>query len=132
MNPELFLSMAQTLKSTAGRPEFYRTAIGRAYYAAYNVGIQVLDSFGIRLKSGPGGHGELQQCLGACGDSDCVRISDRLRTLHSRRIRADYRMNDGPSETPDEAEAACLDALQIVKVLKSLRDEDGKSRAEQK
>jgi uncharacterized protein (UPF0332 family) len=134
VDPELFLSLALTLKSTPGRPEFYRTAISRAYYAAFNVGTQVLATLGIRLSAGPGGHGELRNCLGACGDAGCLKISSRLATLHTRRRAADYLMDDAAAETQKEAELACLDATEILNGLKALRDHSDKAhtRAEMK
>ncbi len=129
MDPEKFLSLALTLKCTPGRPEFYRTAISRAYYGAFNVGVQVMTSLGIQLSKGGGGHGDLRNCLGACGDPVCYKISNRLATLHARRIAADYDMASGVVETQNEAEIACLDAIAIVRDLKMVRDDVGKARA---
>ena len=130
MDPELFLKLAVTLKCTPGnRPEFYRTAISRAYYAAFNLGVEVLKSVGIRPTQGPGGHGELRNCLNACGDPICGKISSRLGTLHTRRIAADYAMTSPSAETQSEAELACQEATAIVGDLKSLRDDAGRSQA---
>ncbi len=129
MDPEMFLELARTLSSTKGRPEFYRTAISRAYYAAFHVGSQVITSLGIQLSTGPGGHGELRNCLGASGDSHCRKISSRLQTLHARRIAADYHLDDSKVEAPEEAGTACLEAAEIMSFLKTFRDDSGKQEA---
>jgi hypothetical protein len=42
MDPVRFLDLAQLLKGGTPSAEHCRTAIGRAYYAAFNVGVEAL------------------------------------------------------------------------------------------
>lgn len=99
MDPRRFLDVALTLKGGPGSAELYRTSIGRAYYAAFNVGVETLWSIGVQCSRGPGAHGELMNCLRGGGDQACQRIGALLQTLHSRRIDSDYEMADPGVET---------------------------------
>src|SRR5436190_19982336 len=110
MDPRRFLELALILKGGPKTPQNYRTAINRAYYAAFHVGLETLKAIGIRLHENSNGHGELRNCLGGCSDPDFDKASSRLGRLHSRRVQADYAMNDAQVETRSEAEHAYLEA----------------------
>jgi hypothetical protein len=129
MDPRRFLELALILKGGRGTPENYRSAISRAYYAAFNVGVETCKAIGIQLNDGPSGHGELRDCLGACGDSDLDRTSDLLKMLHRRRRQADYRMDDPESETRKEADLAYLESKQIIEAFDELKSEKAKDVA---
>jgi hypothetical protein len=129
MDPRSFLHLALILKGGPGAPESYRSAISRAYYAAFNVGVETLKAIGIQLSGGPAGHGELRHCLGAGGDPDLDDASGLLGTLHARRRRADYSMDDVDSETRKEADIAYLESRQIIDALDILRGDASKDAA---
>jgi hypothetical protein len=129
VDPRSFLQIALILKGGPGSPESYRSAISRAYYAAFNVGVETLRAIGIHLSEGPAGHGELRHCLGACGDPDLDDASGLLGTLHGRRRRADYRMDDVDSESRNEADLAYLESRQIIEALDLLRGDPSKDAA---
>jgi hypothetical protein len=71
----------------------------------------------------------LRHCLGACGDPDLDDASGLLGTLHGRRRRADYRMDDVDSETRNEADIAYLESRQIIGTLDVLRRDASKDAA---
>jgi hypothetical protein len=129
VDPRSFLQLALILKGGPGAPESYRSAISRAYYAAFNVGVETLKAIGIPLSEGPAGHGELRHCLGACGDPDLDDAGGLLGTLHGRRRRADYRMDDVDSETRNEADIAYLESRQVIGTLDVLRRDATKDAA---
>ena len=108
------MDVALTLKGGPGSAELYRISIGRAYYAAFNVGVETLASIGIHCSLGPGTHGDLIHCLRGGGDQACQRIGAFLQTLHSRRIDADYEMRDPGVETRMEADLAYREASGII------------------
>jgi HEPN domain len=120
MDPRRFLDLAVTLKGGPATAEWYRTAIGRAYYAAFNVGVESIKAIGIRPKPGPSGHGDVRNCLGACSDRELRKASARLRSLHGRRIIADYEMSDPGVETRNEADTACMEANEIIDIVGKL------------
>ena len=129
MDPRSFLQLALILKGGPAAPESYRSAISRAYYAAFNVGLEILEGIGIHLSEGPAGHGELRHCLGSCGDPDLDDACSLLGTLHGRRRRADYMMDDIDSETRNEADIAYLESRQIIEALDLLRRDPSKDAA---
>ena len=131
MDPTGFLELAKILKS-GPTPVNFRTAINRAYYAAFHVGVETLKAIGIRLNENSNGHGELSNCLGGCGDPDFDKASNRLKRLHSRRIQADYAIADAKAETRSEAQDAYLEAQQIVKDLDKLKNDPTKDAARSK
>jgi hypothetical protein len=126
MDPVRFLDLAKVLKGGTASAEMCRTAIGRAYYAAFNVGVEALLAIGIQPSQSPSGHGELRNCLGACNDPELRRANARLSTLHSRRIRADYEMSDPVVETRAEADTACHEATEVINLFNKLRHDVSK------
>jgi uncharacterized protein (UPF0332 family) len=120
MAPERFLDLALILKGGPATAENYRTAISRAYYAAFHVGVAMLETLGIRTTEGPGGHGDVVRCLSACHDHELQEAGVRLRILHSRRRQADYKLTDPNAETRREADLACLDSREIIERIDSL------------
>lgn len=129
MNPRLFLDLAVLYKGGRPTPESYRSAISRAYYAAFNVGVLTLKHVGIHLSEGPQAHGELRDCLGESDDADLVDARDFVRKLHSRRIRADYHMDDPVPEERNEADTACREAKESINIFESLSNDQSKAPA---
>ncbi len=123
MDPRKFLELAIILKGGPASPECCRTSISRAYYAAFNFGVQTLASIGVRCSGGSGAHGDLMKCLGGSGDKLCEKAGARLQALHGRRIDADYEMSDLRIETRNEADLACTDANAILAALGRLMDD---------
>jgi hypothetical protein len=129
MDAARFLDLAKVLKGGTASAEMCRTAIGRAYYAAFNVGVEALVAIGIRPSQNPSGHGELRNCLGASSDPELRRANARLGVLLSRRIRADYDLSDPVVETRAEADTACHEADEAISLLTRLRHDASKDVA---
>jgi uncharacterized protein (UPF0332 family) len=130
VHPWQFLDLAILLKGGHASPASYRTAVSRAYYAAFHLGVGILRAIGIQLGDGPAAHGELRHCLGASNDADLEDARDLLRSLHARRIRADYRMDDTVVETRKEADLACREATEAKLLFEALSNSpDGKNTA---
>jgi hypothetical protein len=126
MDPMRFLDLAQLLKGGTPSAENCRTAIGRAYYAAFNVGVEALKAIGIHPSQNPSGHGELRNCLGFGNDPDLLKASRRLTTLYGRRLRADYEMSDPVVETVAEANAAYQESREVIDLVKNLIQDPNK------
>jgi uncharacterized protein (UPF0332 family) len=118
MNPRRFLTLADQLVKQKGPAEF-RAAIGRAYYAVYNVGSQFLARMGLPLVKG-GSHVLLQTRLMNSGDVELIGIGSNLGRFHQRRNKADYDMNDLNSEDENKALTAVQDAEQMIAALDAL------------
>ncbi len=122
MDPREFQQLASRLAGGT-LPGELRSAISRAYYAAYNVGVQVLEELGFRITEGPGGHGEVQNRFGNSGDGDVKRVASQLTSLHTRRIHADYRMQRTDVENQKTVQTVVEQAGRMIRILDGCRSE---------
>jgi len=117
VEPKKFLELAQVLAFEPPQPAKLRTATSRAYYAAYNVSVETLESMGVLINKGPGGHGQVQRFLGNSKNEELQQISSALGSLHSSRIAADYRLADQKAENPNNVKAFVQHAKKIIDTL---------------
>ena len=93
MDPRNFLTTAHELATKTSATEAdLRTAVSRAYYAAFNAGLEHLARLNPaweRLN-----HGEVARYLSNSGNPDIETAGKNLERLHRMRITADYRMRD--------------------------------------
>lgn len=122
MEPEDFQVLAKKLVSGTN-PAEVRTAISRAYYAAYNCALRTIQQLGFRVAKGPNGHKDVQYRLGNCGDKDVERVGSQLADLHSKRIEADYRLNRSNIENPKNASLAIKIVDRMIETLKTCQTE---------
>jgi hypothetical protein len=113
MDPREFHQLAVRLANGASAAEF-RTASGRAYYAAFNVAADHLRSLQFRIKRSAAAHGEIQHCLANSGDPGISKIGSDLTLLHSQRNRADYQLNVTDIETRFAAQGNANTADKII------------------
>ena len=114
MDPHDFYQLASQLATSPHAAEL-RTAISRAYYATYHVGVTLLEAMGFRLSSGPAGHGEVRNRLSNSGDPEVMRVGTQLGQLHSQRIAADYRLRNTNVENPKTAQAVVQQARRMMR-----------------
>jgi len=81
-----FLALADELAARAGDEAAARTAISRAYYAAFHAGRAYLDRINIPPELSGRAHRQLRQVL----ESRDPAISETLARLHDWRKEADY------------------------------------------
>ena len=117
MEPKKFLELAQALAFEPPQPAKLRTATSRAYYSAYNVSVETLESLGAQINKGPGGHGQVQRFLGNSKNEELQRISSDLGTLHSGRIAADYRLTEKRAENPNNVKLFVQHAKKVIDTL---------------
>ena len=127
MNPRDFLDTAKCLLET-DTPANYRSIFNRSYYAAYNVGVNLLEDAGIAIKKNASGHGEVNNYLGNCGITEIKKAQSKLSSLASQRIKADYRLGEKAVEKHANAEKALLTAESIVEALSQFDSNDGKEK----
>lgn len=97
MDPRDFLQLATDL-CARGRPAELRAAVGRAYYAVYNVAAQMLRDWGYVILRNSSGHGEVMRYLSNSGDADLIRVGYQMSSLRSRRNAADYDLTSKDTE----------------------------------
>jgi uncharacterized protein (UPF0332 family) len=84
-----FLPLAQRLAGGGTEPE-WRTAVSRAYYAAFHGARQLLAGLGFRAPFGDRAHAYLWYRLANSGDASVQRAGNDLGELRRRRNQADY------------------------------------------
>ncbi len=84
-----FLSVAATLTNGATEAE-WRSAISRAYYAAFHVARKLLLDLGFRVPHADRAHGYLWLRLSNAGVAEVKQAGRQLNDLRRERNRADY------------------------------------------
>ena len=84
------LDLAEELVQRSGDEAAERTAISRAYHAAFGTARRRLDPTGARIPETSHSHAIVWTTFHATPDRDHRRIADRGRRLRQWRIKADY------------------------------------------
>lgn len=116
MDPRDFLDIAKKLSGGSKAAE-YRTAVSRAYYATYHVGAEFLKGIGCTIKEAAAGHGEVHRYLSNCGDSELANVGSQLSDLHSKRIIADYRLDNIKYDNQKTAQAVMIQSERMISTL---------------
>ena len=120
MDPREFHKLATEL--VAGTtPARIRTAISRAYYAAHNVGVEVLTGMGCRIERGPASHAGVWERLNNCGDKEVIKAGSQLGDLQSKRNKADYRLDNKDIEVQKTAQVLVEQSRRIIQILDGCR-----------
>jgi hypothetical protein len=120
MDPREFLKLASELVANV-TPATIRTGINRAYYAAHNVGVEVLTEMGCTIEKGPGGHGDVWMRLNNSGNKEIIMAGSQLGDLQTKRNKADYRMDNKEVEDQKTAKALVEQARRIIQTLDGCR-----------
>src|SRR5438874_3874549 len=93
MDPKDYLKLAEQLILMKGAgAAHYRSAIGRAYYAAYNVTVELFAGLGYPLSASSNGHNNAVQLLQSSEDDELKEVGGLLGDLRTDRNHADYDM----------------------------------------
>ena len=121
MRPHNFYLLAERLIANEKNPEGFRSAISRAYYAAFLTSEEFLAAMNISLLGGPGVHAELLAILGNTGDAALLQARNALDTLREKRNKADYNLTYTKVETEAEALVGLNAAFNIIAELNRCR-----------
>jgi len=118
MNPFLFYLLAERLATDpASGPAEFRTAISRAYYAAYHSARDFLTGLGINPPAGSVGHGKVPIALQNLTDPAIRQAGNTLDTLKGERNRADYALSDPVYNQRATAQAIVSQVFRILGAL---------------
>jgi uncharacterized protein (UPF0332 family) len=118
MNPRDFRELASQLaRAEKTSPAELRTAVSRAYYAAFNVATSLLKKLGVKIPVGWEGHRLLAVALRYCDDKELIAISHDLDELRGVRWAADYDMEDIKVEDQRIVRKWCARTKQMIKKL---------------
>jgi uncharacterized protein (UPF0332 family) len=91
MNERDFLTLAQALAAQTTEAA-WRSAVSRAYYAAFHVARRLLEDLGFTVPSDEKAHAYLWLRLSNSGDPQTLRAGSDLRDLRRYRNEADYHL----------------------------------------
>jgi len=117
MDPVEFYEFARaTLRSR--RPVDCRVAIGRAYYAVFNVAAKLLRQAGCKIDDGPQGHGQaFNYLLSVTSVPSVVDAGSWMRDTRGSRNKADYKLDDTTVEHFPTADLIVTEAGQHIQEL---------------
>jgi uncharacterized protein (UPF0332 family) len=117
MNPRDFLDVAGELAAESTEAH-WRSAISRAYYAAFHIARGLLRRCGFAVPFAGPAHEYLPRRLMNGGHPDVSRAGDLLTDLRQRRNRADYDLGRPVDE--QAAVDAVLDADDVIRTLEAV------------
>jgi uncharacterized protein (UPF0332 family) len=126
MNWRDFLPLAARLAAGASEAD-WRTAVSRAYYAAFHVARRLLTDLNFTVPRADRAHQYLVFRLSNSGEAAVEQAGRDLETLRRLRNRADY--DEAPALTQPQATAAVQVAEDIIQVLDDARQEPARTRA---
>jgi uncharacterized protein (UPF0332 family) len=125
MNWGDFLLLATRLAPGATEAD-WRTAVSRAYYAAFHVARRLLTDLNFTVPRADRAHQYLVFRLSNCGEPVVEQAGRDLDTLRRLRNRADY--DEVPALTQPQAAAAVHLAEGIIRVLDAAGQEPARTR----
>lgn len=114
MNFRDYLTLARTLAGGTTEAE-WRSALSRAYYAAFHVASLLLLDLSFRVPQADRAHGFLWLRLSNAGQADTMKAGSRLRLLRQQRNWADY--DDRRTITRTDAIHSVQEAEKIIQAL---------------
>lgn len=117
MKPTEFLEQAKRLAANGARAADFRTAVSRAYYAAYHVAFAELVNLGCAPTTDNRGHIDIRDHLSNSGDQLMSEFAIKLSNLHGARREADYRLQRLRYERQRTAQAIVEQASRIIQNL---------------
>jgi uncharacterized protein (UPF0332 family) len=125
MNWREFVQLATRLATATTEAE-WRTAVSRAYYAAFHVARQLFSDLQFAVPRADRAHQYLVFRLSNSGESVVEQAGRDLETLRRLRNRADY--DETPAVTQPQAVAAAQIAEAIIQALDASRQEPARTR----
>jgi uncharacterized protein (UPF0332 family) len=113
MNPREFQTVAEDLLRAADASH-NRAAIGRAYYAVFNVAAELLRNANFNIPRSAAGHLEVTRLLKASENEDVMRAGSRIEDMRGMRNRADYDMTRKDVERDATAALLVADARRCI------------------
>ena len=125
-----FLTIAHQLNSMQPQGAAQRSAISRAYYAAYNYARQMLRNLGMaKVADDTRNHGVVWNFFQNCGDDQFKQVGQLLANLESDRVGADYHLNKAAFDKPANAMMRIQTAQQIISELDGCMGDAARAQA---
>ena len=119
MKSEEFLAFASKVAILHPQPAGIRSAISRAYYAAFHGCVQLLRTLSIPVDAR---HGSVWIDYDAAPFQESRTIGQHLKELHSWRVSADYQLERTDVEEPSHAILCVETAGQVLSLVATLQE----------
>lgn len=121
MKPPEFIRFAEKLAvQPSPVPAALRSAASRAYYGAYHLTLEFIESLGFS----PGYNHDLPRWLANCPLLAARKLGQKLADLQSNRVKADYRLAQLDTESPSFARQSVELATDFERLLKECQPAD--------
>jgi len=120
MKPRDFHYLALRLAEHGRFPADFRTAISRAYFAVFNLGVELLEDMGFSIPQNARGHNDLYLHFAHSGDADIKNMANQLNNLRTKRNHADYRLAWPDLDRQETAKLYAHNAGRIIDTLNSI------------
>jgi len=117
MEPRQFLYLAERLAEHGAYPVEFRSAISRAYYAAFHFGLILLREMGFSIVRNASAHEEVYEHLNNGGDDELAKAASKINDLRTRRIHADYELNRADVEEKKNARMLVHQAARLIETI---------------
>ena len=117
MEPRHFLYLAQRLAEHGAYPVEFRSAISRAYYAAFHFGLILLREMDFSIVQNASAHEKVYQHLNNSGDDELAKAASKMNDLRTRRIHADYKLNRSDVEEKKNARMFVQQAARLIETI---------------
>jgi len=117
MDPHQFLIWAQGRAEHGAYPVEFRSAISRAYYAAFHVGHILLKKMGFDVVEGPEAHNDVYKHLNNSGDDELAKAASKMNDLRTKRNHADYYLNRPDVEKKKNARMLVQQAARLIETI---------------
>ncbi len=116
MDPKDFLRVANDLAQSNKAAEL-RSAVSRAYYAAFHVARKLLVDMGFEISKGSGAHGDICNYLGNAANPTVEHAGNNIGDLKGWRNQADYELNSVEHENSGSVQKIVFITEQIIEDL---------------
>jgi hypothetical protein len=123
-----FQDVAETLAKGASAAEL-RSAVGRAYYAAFNTSAEFVRDLGFRVPESSEAHDRVRRLLNNSGETTLVVVAQQLGTLRTKRNHADYRLTRRDVEQAPTVRPLVAQARSLIDSLEEFTDKEARERS---
>ena len=117
MNPKDFQQLALGLAEHGAFPSEFRTAISRAYYAAFNLGFNLLNELDLTIANNHEAHKQVYYHFNNSEDSELIEVATKIDFLRTKRNHADYHLDRNDVENKQNAKAHVYLADRLINTM---------------
>ena len=128
MQPRQFQYLAERLAEHGAYPAEFRSAISRAYYAAFHFGLNLLRAMGFAIVQNQHAHTEVYRHLNNSGDGELLRAASKMNDLRTKRNHADYELDRSDVEQKKNARMLVQQAARLIETIERRCNSESRSQ----